>query len=429
MLNTQYSNHVTTQIAPPKIEITIITLGNPQVNTMAVSSYYNLLARWNMDEALMELTVEDEHLRELGTNLESYEMLGSYLEIPDPVVKGTISQGNVEMQGVRLLKCWKQRCGSAATYEAMVKALLQIKRTDLAEKVTAMTRTFMNTSQSPPSSPCEINLATPTSPASSSGLEDMPSPAASNPSSLVMSPIVQTQQDVIPTLEELEEEFYQLVQFIKSTLMTYEVHVDTLTSRFEMLPQSIRRRHETDKLYTATRQKILDSTTTKELFNNLTALKHWNYKMPETLTYILRDVKVDDIHQMLDKYKHKLANFKANTMLRELIGISFPVPDYCMELTTEVEGWEDKTIQEVENSAVNIVRQAVYNGSPHVSLGWKGVCPGSIKLKFILTKSVKLIPEKLLEEGGVVSVQIDGDSYHRTEYIKVNHKSNHYFLD
>ena len=89
--------------------------------------------------------------------------------------------------------------------------------------------------------------------------------------------------------------------------------------------------------------------------------------------------------------------FKANTKLRELIGISFPVPEYCMELTMEVEGWEDKTIQEVENRAVNIVRRAAYSGSPQVSLGWKGVSPGSIKVTLILMESIKVISEKLLD--------------------------------
>ena len=53
----------------------------------------------------------------------------------------------------------------------------------------------------------------------------------------------------------------------------------------------------------------------------------------------------------------------------------------------EVEGWEDKTIEEVENRAVNIVRRAAYGG-PHISLGWKGVVPGSIKVTFILMESV-----------------------------------------
>ena len=126
--------------------------------------------------------------------------------------------------------------------------------------------------------------------------------------------------------------------------------------------------------------------------------------MPDTLAHILQDVKDSDIHKKMEKYKGKLLAFKTNTKLKELIGISFPVPDYCMELTMEVEGWENKTIQEVENRAINIVRRAIYRGSPNVSLGWKGVIPGSINVTFILMESVRLIPEKLLKGKAVISV-------------------------
>ena len=233
----------------------------------------------------------------------------------------------------------------------------------------------------------------------------------------------QTVQNLVPTLTQLDEDFFKLVNEIESILKAKKVPLDIIKKRFRMLPQSIRRQQETDTDYKATRQKILKSTTTEELFDNLTALKHWSYMMPDTLEHILQDVKIDDICQKIDIYKGKLMIFKANTKLRELIGINFPVPDYCIELTMEVEGWEDKTIQEVENRAVNIVRRATYSGSPHVSLGWKGVMPGSMKITFILMESVKLNPEKFFEDNEVVSLQVDGNRLHRKEYIKVNHKS------
>ena len=142
--------------------------------------------------------------------------------------------------------------------------------------------------------------------------------------------------------------------------------------------------------------------------------------MPDTLSHILKDVKLDDVHKKIDEYKTKLMAFKTNTKLRELIGISFPVPDYCMELTVVVKGWEDKTIQEVENRAVNIVRRATYSGSQHVSLGWKAVNPGSIKVTFIPMETVKLILENLFEENGVISIQVDGENVHNKVYTKVD---------
>ena len=263
------------------------------------------------------------------------------------------------------------------------------------------------------------NLEAPASPASSSGTENASSSAAMSPMSLPSTP---SEQRVILSLRELEEEFYDLVIFIEDTLENNKVSLNTITRRFRMLPQSVRRPHETDESYKEIRKSILNSKTTKELFDNLTELRHWNYMTPDTLAHIIQDVRIDDIHKKIENYKDKLLTFKANTKLRELIGISFPVPDYCMELTMEVEGWEDKTIQEVENRAVNIVRRAVYSGSPQVSLGWKGVFPGSIKLMFILMESVKLIFEKMLENQ-VLSVKVDGDitpSKSSTKVTKAN---------
>ena len=388
---------------------------------MAVPTYDDLLARHDVEKSIMKQTLSDEDLRQFSLSLDMWEKLARFIGLPRPDIANIKSQGDAEEQRIRMLECWKQRCGSMATYEAMAKALLQIGRTDLAEKVITLRKSPRDiptlestTANQILLSPGECSLATPTSPASSSGIEDACSSAAMSPMSLPATPSKQ----IVLSLRELEEEFYDLVVFIEDTLKNSEVSLNTITRRFSMLPQSIRRQHQTDENYTATRQKILDSKTFKKLFDNLTELKHWNYMIPDTLAHIIKDVKIDDIHQMIDKYKHKLASFKANTKLRELIGISFPVPDYCMELTMEVEGWEDKAIQDVENRAVNIVRRAVYSGSTHVSLGWKGVFPGSIKLMFILTESIKLIPEKLLENG-VSSVLVDGDIASSRGYTKV----------
>ncbi len=317
-----------------------------------------------------------------------------------------------------------------ATYEAMAKALLKINRTDLAGKVIILRKSSnaipsldpATTNQSL-SSPKESSPISPTSPAGSSGTEEASLEASMSPLPLPATPNESTTQDVIPTLRELslEEEFYDLIIFIEDTLKHSEVSLDTMTRRFRMLPQSVRRQHQTDENYTTKRQKILNSTTIKELFDNLTELKHWNYMIPDTLAHIVKDVKIDDVRKKINEYKEKLLTFKATTKLRELVGISFPVPDYCMELTMEVEGWEDKTIQEVEDRAVNIMRRAVYSGCPHVILGWKGVFPGSINVRFILIESVRVIPERflVLKETGVVRVHLDGDTIHSKDYTKV----------
>ena len=46
----------------------------------------------------------------------------------------------MELQRIKLLEYWKQRCGSKATYRVMIEALLQINRTDLAEKIIGSVR-------------------------------------------------------------------------------------------------------------------------------------------------------------------------------------------------------------------------------------------------------------------------------------------------
>ena len=389
---------------------------------MAVPSYDELLAHYDMENSIMKQTFNDEDLRQFSLVLDMWEALAKFLGMPNSDILNIKSQGDTVVQKLRMLECWKQRCGSMATYEAMVKALLQISRTDLAEKAITLRKSLR-----PPkkvqilSCSKESSPTAPTSPASSSGIEDTSSLAAMSPLSLSPTPSEHTAQEVISTLKELEEEFFDVVIYIEDTLEKSKVNLNTITRRFRMLPQSVQRQHQTDKNYKETRRRILKSKTVKKLFDNLTELKHWNYMMPDTLAHILKDVKINDVHKKIDKYKGKLRAFKANTKLRELIGISFPVPDYCMELTMEVEGWEDKTIQEVENAVVNIVRRATYSGSPHISLGWKGVNPGSIKVTFILIESVKLDPEKLLQGNGVVSIQIDGDTLHSKGYTKVNY--------
>ena len=380
---------------------------------MAVPTYNELLARCDMKNSTMKETFDDKHIRQFSLTLDIWEKLARFLGMPSSDIADIKKKGDIEEQKIIMLECWKQRCGSMATYEVMVEALLQISRTDLAEKVITLRQSLKDTHT------LETNSTNQS--LHSSGIEYASSLAAMSTLSLPAIPSQHTAQ-VTQTLTELEDEFFELVRFVESTLKTSSIQIDTITRRFSMLPQSIRRQHETDECYKETRRRILNSETVKKLFDNLTELKHWNYMIPDTLDHILKDVKIDEIHKKIDEYKEKLLIFKANTELKELIGISFPVPDYCIELTMVVEGWEDNTIQEVEYRAVNIVRQAAYS-SPHISLGWKGVNPGSINLTFILMESVKFIPQKLLEDNGVVSVQVDGGRHHSKESIKVNSTS------
>ena len=93
------------------------------------------------------------------------------------------------------------------------------------------------------------------------------------------------------------------------------------------------------------------------------------------------------------------------------------MPDYCIELSMTVEGWEDITINDAEKKSMNILRRAMYRSSCNIPLGWKAVKPGSIKLVFILTEPIDLkmigSTEELLlacKESRVINIQVDGDT-------------------
>ena len=397
-------------------------------NKMAVPSYDELLARWNVENSIMQQTCSDHHLRELSLTLDRWETLAKFLMIPASETGDIKRLGDVGTQGVRVLECWKQRCGSAATYKVLVKTLLQISRTDLAEIVVVLRlsssdahTTAITINQSQPSpSPGESSLVIHPSPANNNGIEDMSSPATMS-SSVSLSPLSQTiqcahmvQEELISSLKELEDEFYDIVSFTEVTLKKNEVNLETIIRRFSMLPQSIKKQYQADENYTTTRWRILNSTTIKQLFDNLTELKHWSYMTPDALAHILQDVKIDDVHQKIEKYKSKLTAFKTKTKLRDIIDLSFPVPDYCIELTMKFEGWEDKTIEEAEKAAMKILQRATYSDR-EIRIGLKRVNPGCIELVFILLESIDLythflerLPE-VCKGNGVIKIQVDGD--------------------
>ena len=101
---------------------------------MAVPTYDELLAHYEVDSSTMRETFDDKHLRQFSLTLDIWETLAKFLEMPTSDIANIKSQGDAIEQKLKMLECWKQRRGSMATYEAMVKVLLQISRTDLAEK-------------------------------------------------------------------------------------------------------------------------------------------------------------------------------------------------------------------------------------------------------------------------------------------------------
>ena len=387
---------------------------------MAVPSFEELLIRWKIDGSTLEEPFSDGHILDFATKLDGWEMLAKFVGIPTAEID-TVKAKEAELRPMRMLECWKRRCGSKATYGAMIQALLQINRTDLAEYIIGLisiksgsanhdAQTKHVTVTANASTQCS-SLVFPPSPSSSSGAEGL-SPTRSLPSS-PSTMAAQEVERVKLTLEELEREFFDLVVCTEATLTKFcnQEHLDKIIQRFRMLPVSIKRQYQTDDNYLMTRRRILASSTIKELFDNLTEFKHWSYMSPEILTHILQDVPIDDMHQKIKDYTSKLAIFKASTKLRDLIGISFSIPDYYIELTMITEGWEDKTILDAEKSVINILMRLTYS-SQNNPIRWKAINPGSIKLVFVLAMSIHVScsSEKfheICQENRIVNMCID----------------------
>ena len=87
---------------------------------MSVPTYEELLVRCDLDCSCMDQSVSGDDLRELSTLTDRWERLAKFLGMPNTDIVNNKSQGDVEEQRLKLLECWKQRCGSEATYKVMV---------------------------------------------------------------------------------------------------------------------------------------------------------------------------------------------------------------------------------------------------------------------------------------------------------------------
>lgn len=377
----------------------------------------------------MELTFSDSHLMELSSQLDinTCERLAGKLRIPTTDISRIMSHRNVEMQPGKILECWKQRCGSEAMCETLVKALLGINRTDLAEKVVALLLSSRETTipgNQTWISSIDSSVATPPSPAGSSGIEDMSSSDTMSPVSPITTPRLLTDQAkemIMSTLTELEEAFAQLTMFVRNTLTRLDnVSIKVITDRFSMLPQSIKQVQKRDDNYTVKRKTILNSTTVDELFHNLTDLEHWSYMTPDILEHIVQDVENKEMHDRIEEYKKKLSSFKATTKLGDLKDIKFAVPVYCVELTMKVEGWNEMTIKYVEENTLNLMQRVVSGQKSRPLL--TNVTTGCMKITFILLEPFKIradIKPEIFKGDGVLSIQIDGDTLYSHDHTEI----------
>ena len=62
---------------------------------MAVPTYDELLAHYDVEKSIMKQTFDDEHLREFSLALDTLETLAKFLEIPNSDITAIKSQGTM----------------------------------------------------------------------------------------------------------------------------------------------------------------------------------------------------------------------------------------------------------------------------------------------------------------------------------------------
>ena len=226
--------------------------------------------------------------------------------------------------------------------------------------------------------------------------------------------------EVKQNIENLQEEFFALINNVEGSLKSNNISHEVIIARFRLLPESIRRQHQTDGTYAETRRRALESTTIKQLFDILTGLKYWNFLTPEILTHIVQDVK--KVHLEIAVYESKLLNFKTKTKLKDLIGLQFLLPDLYVELSFKVRAdWKEKTIDNAEKSVHNLLVRAGYQ-DPKLG-GLQGVRQGCIELVYVLLESIDgsaLYNRELFktyEADGILSISINHVTVYSREGI------------
>ena len=220
----------------------------------------------------------------------------------------------------------------------------------------------------------------------------------------------QPHKEVERNINKLQEDFVALTNCIEDSLKKNDVSLEVIMKRFRVLSPSIRTQQQMDEAFSGIRHRTLESKTIKQLFDNLTELKCWNFMTPEILTYIIRDVK--EVHFDVAVYESKLLDFKTNTKVRDLIGLQFLLPAFYIQLNVKVLGWKEKTIRDAEKSVHRLLVQAGYQ-DPRLLGGLQGVKHGCIELAYVLLDSIdtSALSNKELfdmyEANGIISISVD----------------------
>ena len=101
---------------------------------------------YKIPEGVLNREVSDEHIIEIPTFLESWNLIAPHLDLSKGEIEAVENDGKSEEdKRLLMLQKWKQALFFKATYKKLVEALLAVRRTDQAGKVCQLVVTCHST--------------------------------------------------------------------------------------------------------------------------------------------------------------------------------------------------------------------------------------------------------------------------------------------
>ena len=99
----------------------------------------DLEQHFKIPKGALDKEISSDHVREISAFLESWKLVAPHLGLSDGEIEAIENDRNTEEEKrLLMLQKWKQALVFKATYQKLIKALLSIKRADLASSVCQM---------------------------------------------------------------------------------------------------------------------------------------------------------------------------------------------------------------------------------------------------------------------------------------------------
>ena len=101
---------------------------------------------YKIPEGVLNEEVSDEHIKEISTILDSWNLIASHLDLSKGEIEAVDKNRKTEEEKrLLMLQKWKQALFFKATYKKLLEALLTVRRADQAGKVCQMIMTCHST--------------------------------------------------------------------------------------------------------------------------------------------------------------------------------------------------------------------------------------------------------------------------------------------